>query len=132
MIVGTFACLLSSVVYSNQFLNIPDNFIYYKAMIVHVNSSTDATAGADMEHVHGAPLRISHQLHFDGLIHKKVENNPFNPYTACRDRNLHPEMEAAAGILDFSTSIRTTLKILLMGDSVGIQLSQTLEEAMGA
>ena len=46
--------------------------------------------------------------------------------------NLHPEMEAAAGILDFSTSIRTTLKILLMGDSVGIQLSQTLEEAMGA
>jgi hypothetical protein len=30
------------------------------------------------------------------------------------------------------TSIRTNLKILLMGDSVGIQLSQTLEDAMGA
>jgi hypothetical protein len=41
-------------------------------------------------------------------------------------------MEAATGVLDFSTSIRTNLKILLMGDSVGIQFSQTLEMAMGA
>ena len=50
----------------------------------------------------------------------------------CGDRNLHPEMEAAAGLLDFFTSIRTSLNILVMGDSVGIQLSETLEQAMGA
>jgi hypothetical protein len=51
---------------------------------------------------------------------------------SCGGRPLHPEMEAATGVLDFFTSIRTNLKILLMGDSVGIQLSQTLEDAMGA
>jgi hypothetical protein len=74
-------------------------------------------------------LRISHQLHFVDQLHNE---NPFNPYLTCRGRFLHPEMEAATGVLDFSTSIRTNLKILLMGDSVGIQFSQTLEMAMGA
>jgi hypothetical protein len=74
-------------------------------------------------------LRISHQLHFVDQLHNK---NPFMPYLNCMGRSLHPEMEAATGVLDFSTSIRTNLKILLMGDSVGIQFSQTLEMAMGA
>ena len=104
--------------------------IYKDMLVVHFNTSSTDAAGADMEHVPAVPLRISHRLHFDRRNTNKV--NPFNPYMICGDRNLHPEMEAAAGILDFSTSIRTTLKILLMGDSVGIQLSQTLEEAMGA
>jgi hypothetical protein len=54
------------------------------------------------------------------------------PHMICMGRPLHPEMEAATGVLDFSTSIRTNLKILLMGDLVGIQFSQTLEMAMGA
>ena len=45
--------------------------IIHKDMIVHVNSSTDAATGADMKHVPAAPLRISHWLHFDRLIHKE-------------------------------------------------------------
>ena len=42
------------------------------------------------------------------------------------------EMTTPIGVLDFSTELSTSLKILVLGDSVGIQTSQALEEVVGS
>jgi hypothetical protein len=46
-------------------------------------------------------------------------------------RHVHPSMNSARGVLDFTTLLSTDLKILVMGDSVAMQISQTLEEMLG-
>jgi hypothetical protein len=64
-------------------------------------------------------------------------NESFNPYYQCRvepgvRQPLYQELQEVEGLFDFTTHITTSLKLLLMGDSVGIQFSQLLEEAAGA
>ena len=65
-------------------------------------------------------------------------NNTFDPYYVCKaDSKFGPRLPTsplftAPNILDFQTQITSSLKILILGDSVGIQLSQALQEAMGA
>jgi hypothetical protein len=44
---------------------------------------------------------------------------------------MHPSMKNTPGVLDFTTFLSTDLNILVMGDSVGIQISQTMEEMLG-
>jgi hypothetical protein len=39
--------------------------------------------------------------------------------------------EPLAEILDFTTTVETNIKILMLGDSVGMQFHQVLEEAAG-
>jgi hypothetical protein len=83
--------------------------------------------------------RISYNLHPKDL---RPYNNTFNPYVQCpiveRNRKkqarlgLPAEMKNAAGVLDFTTSVTTDLKILFMGDSVSMQYSQGFEEAAGS
>jgi hypothetical protein len=41
-------------------------------------------------------------------------------------------MNNTPGVLDFTTFLSTSLKILVMGDSVAMQISQSLEEMLGA
>ena len=43
-----------------------------------------------------------------------------------------PLLEGLQPLLNFTTTIRTHLNLLVMGDSVGIQFGQLLEEALGA
>ena len=78
-------------------------------------------------------LRISFQLQ------KHIPyNNPFSPYYLCpldgMYEQFHPLPDAlqGKGILDFTTTISTNLRILTMGDSVGILFGQSLEKAAGA
>ena len=64
------------------------------------------------------------------------QTNRFCQKYQCRGDETHkrvmaPEMKEAKGVLDFTTFLSTDLKILVMGDSVGMQLSQSLEELMG-
>jgi len=65
-------------------------------------------------------------------------NNTFDPYYVCKaDKHFGPRIStsplfSAPNILDFQTQITSSLKILILGDSVGIQLSQALQESMGA
>jgi hypothetical protein len=83
--------------------------------------------------------RISYTLHPKDL---RPYNNTFTPYYRCpiveadrkkrARRGLPANMKNAMGVLDFTTSVTTDLKILFMGDSVSIQSSQGFEEAAGA
>jgi hypothetical protein len=85
------------------------------------------------------PSRISYTLHPKDL---RPYKNTFNKNYHCpiveegrkrrARRGLPAEMKNAMGVLDFTTSVTTDLKILFMGDSVSVQNSQGFEEAAGA
>jgi hypothetical protein len=81
------------------------------------------------------PSRISYTLHQQG---SRPYKNEFEPLTMCRSgkkktrQGLPTAMKNATGVLDFTTSVTTDLKILFMGDSVSMQYSQGFEEAAGA
>jgi hypothetical protein len=83
------------------------------------------------------PSRISYTLHPKDL---RLYKNTFNEYFQCPiveegpkiRRGLPAEMKNTTGVLDFTTSVTTDLKILFMGDSVSMQCSQGFEEAAGA
>lgn len=70
----------------------------------------------------GSDKRISYRLHRDNFF-----TNRYNLYYRCNNRQpLSPDLDV---ILNFTTTISTDLKILVMGDSVGVQLAQGLQEA---
>ena len=77
--------------------------------------------------------RISFTLH-----RNRPYRNIFNPYVNCLKKSPRRDPLPAAmtvespGVLDFTTYWSTDLKTLVMGDSVGIQLSETLEEVVSA
>jgi len=49
------------------------------------------------------------------------------------DHHMHPNVQIGSGrVLDFTTTITSNLKILHMGDSVSIQISEAMDEMMGA
>jgi hypothetical protein len=85
------------------------------------------------------PSRISYTLHPKDL---QPYENTFTKYYQCpiveegpkirARRGLPAEMNAKMGVLDFTTSVTTDLKILFMGDSVSVQCSQAFEGAAGA
>ncbi|KAL7572504.1 hypothetical protein ACA910_000329 [Epithemia clementina (nom. ined.)] len=71
------------------------------------------------------------------LYRNRPYKNQFNPEMNCNARNNVrkgirraplPEAMLSPGVLDFTTYWSTDLKILVMGDSVALQLSETLEE----
>lgn len=72
------------------------------------------------------------------LIKGMQIRNTFDPFYACKaDKYTGPRIAVspaftAPGVLDFQTQITSSLKIMVVGDSVGIQLSQALQESMGA
>ena len=88
--------------------------------------------------------RISFRLH-----RNLTYNNTFNPTIRCplgeksgftgngnrkrwySRRGLPPELQSR-GILDFVTTVSTSLNIMFMGDSVAIEVAQGFEEAVGA
>jgi hypothetical protein len=101
---------------------------------VHVNSSWIGNQWIPPPGYQFLPrnTRISYNL-LRGLRY----NNTYNPWMRCELKpgersDLHPTMKQARGVLDFSTTISTNLKLLVMGDSVAIQFSQVLQEATGA
>jgi hypothetical protein len=84
------------------------------------------------------PSRISYTLHPKDL--QPFKSN-FNLHYRCRivegpkiraRRGLPAEMNNTMGVLDFTTSVTTDLKILFMGDSISMQNSQGFEGAAGA
>jgi hypothetical protein len=82
------------------------------------------------------PRRINMTLR-RGHLTKNLYNKKFScerplPLFNNRMRQMHPSMKNTPGVLDFTTFLSTDLKILVMGDSVGMQVSQTLEEVLGA
>jgi hypothetical protein len=72
------------------------------------------------------------------LIRGLQYNNTFDPFYICnkdrfkRDRITTHKAFDMKGNVDFHAQISTSLKILIIGDSVGIQFSQALQEATGA
>lgn len=72
------------------------------------------------------------------LIRGYQRNNTFDPYYICKaDKYFGPRAAISQvflqkGVLDFDTQLTTSLKIIVLGDSVGIQFSQALQEAAGA
>lgn len=72
------------------------------------------------------------------LIHGLEYNNTFDPYYICgpdrfkRNRISTHRALNSKGNTDFQVKISTSLKIIIIGDSVGIQFSQALQEATGA
>jgi hypothetical protein len=91
------------------------------------------------------PLRKRIRISY--ILHPKSSrpygyNNTLTRYLQCpiveanerrRGRvGLPAEMKNATGVLDFTTSVTSDLKILFMGDSVSIQYSKGFEEAAGA
>jgi hypothetical protein len=82
-----------------------------------------------LEEIEKQPSRISYTLHPKYL---QPFNNTFSRSYDCRRRGLPDEMKNTSGVLDFTTSLTTDLKILFMGDSISVQCSQGFEEAAGA
>jgi hypothetical protein len=76
------------------------------------------------------PLRINMTLR-RGHLTQNLYNKVFTCRKNNKKRHMHPSMKNTPGVLDFTTFLSTDLKILIMGDSVAIQISQTLEEILG-
>jgi hypothetical protein len=99
-------------------------------------SDTSSSSSLQVPPLREIIRRISYSLHPKS---SRPYTNEFEPFTKC-DLNekkkgrvgLPAEMKNATGVLDFTTSVTTDLKILFMGDSVSIQYSQGFEEAAGA
>jgi hypothetical protein len=105
---------------------------------------TFAENEAQRETLHRAK-RVSYTLHHREK-HPFVDK--FNPHTNCQERGFWPPPENkvkqsadlktlsdsvySAGVLDFTTTIATDLKIIVIGDSVGLQYSQGMEEVCEA
>eukprot|EP00629_Pelagomonadales_sp_RCC1024_P015182 CAMPEP_0119281218 /NCGR_PEP_ID=MMETSP1329-20130426/24269_1 /TAXON_ID=114041 /ORGANISM="Genus nov. species nov., Strain RCC1024" /LENGTH=367 /DNA_ID=CAMNT_0007281825 /DNA_START=564 /DNA_END=1664 /DNA_ORIENTATION=- len=72
--------------------------------------------------------RISYALHQHLLIESK-----FNRYYRCqKSRPLFPPVLRAPGRFDFSTTISLdNLKVIMMGDSVAVQIAQGIDDALG-
>ena len=117
--------------------------------ITHSSKSTYGTGT-------NSNIRISFQLHDPNVV---PVNNTFNPYATCplgkiirgkglrrkptgekRKGELPPslinveqseEYPRGGRVLNFTATISTNLKILQIGDSVGVQLAQTFDEMVG-
>ena len=63
-------------------------------------------------------------------------NDTFSPFYKCpltSDRqSFDTNLTRKKGVLDFTTTIDTSLKIIVMGDSTGVQLGQGLQESAGS
>lgn len=81
---------------------------------------------------HTAARRIYIELHRNmSLYQGKFEvSYTCNVDPGVRD-DLPDKLKQSPGLLDFATTISTDLRILIMGDSVAIQLANVLEEALG-
>ena len=72
------------------------------------------------------------------LIRGLTYNNTYDPFYICKADGYTGERASLSpkfsqnGVLDFHVQITTSLKILIVGDSVGIQFAQALQEATGA
>mmetsp|Transcript_18837 Transcript_18837/g.28227 ORF Transcript_18837/g.28227 Transcript_18837/m.28227 type:complete len:494 (+) Transcript_18837:93-1574(+) len=72
------------------------------------------------------------------ISYKVVQNQNFeNVFVSYQDCNMTERNNASPlftqdAIFNFQAQISTSLKVLIMGDSVGIQYSQALQEAAGA
>jgi hypothetical protein len=103
-----------------------------------------APSSVDQQQQEHSPLFLSYQL-----SHDQPYNLTFAPYTQCEvmdvtttidDSNKRktkaiqrvPLSPSLHSILNVSTYFQTNLKILVLGDSVGIQFAQVLQEAAGA
>ena len=73
--------------------------------------------------------RITFTLSPNGTFH-----NTFSPLLTCDvspDRIAFPPILYKPSLFDFTTSISTNLNLLFMGDSVGVQFAQGMDEALG-
>lgn len=75
-------------------------------------------------------IRISYSLEPQNETNRY--KNTFNPYYQCKPESRRPLPFPMEKLLNVTTTISTDLKILFMGDSVGIQFFQGFEEAAGA
>lgn len=116
------------------------------------DTSTFGTLQLTIETLKGAinaPLKRSLPRISFRLYRNLTYNNTFNPTIRCplgeksgftgngnrkrwySRRGLPPELQSR-GILDFVTTVSTSLKIMFMGDSVAIEFAQGFEECAGA
>lgn len=83
--------------------------------------------------------RMTFQLNRRSSVAGHNDENPFSPLYHCSSipgsdiqfSPLPPALQKR-GVLDFTTTLSTNLRILTMGDSVGILFAQNLEWAAGA
>jgi hypothetical protein len=100
----------------------------------NVSEALNTTTTRPIREIERQPSRISYTLHPQST---RPYNDTFNPYQRCpilkgKREGLPAAMKNATGVLDFTTSVTTDLKILFMGDSVSLHYSQGFEEAAGA
>lgn len=103
------------------------------------DTTTSTVAVDDGEFIvhHNESFRIAYKLYDVG---SSTPSNPFAIIYSCPTTtgNTNSSFYPLAapfheeGLLDFTTSISTNLRILTMGDSVGIQFAQSLDFAGGA
>jgi len=101
--------------------------IFNTSFLSSLSSSSSSSSSQE------APVVISYKL-IRGLPY----NSTFDPFYACKADGYTGARAAVApafskkGVVDFNVQLSTSLKILIVGDSVGIQFSQALQEAAGA
>jgi len=71
--------------------------------------------------------RITYTLNKNGVF-----EDLFDPYYACINRTIFPPVLKSPRVFDFNTTISlNNLKIIVMGDSVAMQMAACLDEALG-
>jgi hypothetical protein len=83
----------------------------------------DATAKA-------SPIRISYRL-----VYGQPYRGTYNKYSCAGMPNVTtvlPKELQGHGVVDFLTEVSTDLRIAVVGDSVGMQVAQAFEEALGS
>jgi hypothetical protein len=102
------------------------------------SSSSSSTAEGGNSVKLSSPF-IHYTLHPIPTFHKRQSlHNPhaflnkFNVYYQCDSAKRKPLPRQVQTVLDYTTTLSTNLKLLVMGDSVAIQWSQALDEALGA
>jgi hypothetical protein len=101
------------------------------------SSSSSTTEGGSSVKL-SSPF-IHYTLHPTPTFHKRQSlHNPhaflnkFNVYYQCDSAKRKPLPRQVQTVLDYTTTLSTNLKLLVMGDSVAIQWAQALDEALGA
>jgi len=91
-----------------------------------IPSSSQSSSSSSSSSLTPISYKVIRGLHY---------NNTFDPFYKCDEpegRVSTSPMFTAKHIFDFHVQITTSYKILYMGDSVGIQFAQALQEATGA
>jgi len=136
LLFGTFVILLVQLRIPN--LGVEKNDRSYFSLIeeeAFPNQNVESRSRAIIPSFNGDDIRITYKLMPNGTFNRVFVKNYLcdlgaDCKTGCVPRWKVPKSLAAPQTFDFNTTLTTSLNILVMGDSLGVQLAQAMDGAL--